>query len=420
MAAAGTTDFKIHAGTKHQKSFISAWMRFFHLKDIARSDIHVSSSLFVLYSFDIPYTILCISISPNRRGGQYIFQYTCRNDPLRAIIKRNNAKAVNELALKEDILLRLRENSGYLSGEELSGELNVSRTAVWKAVKLLRDCGYEIESVTNRGYRLAASPDILTPEEIKSGLETGRLAKNIYCYDLIDSTNEEAKRQALAGAPSGSLFIAEQQAKGKGRLGRSWASPVGSGLWFSLLLRSDLIPTRITDVTLLAGLAVCRAIRDYTGCPAMIKWPNDIVIGSKKVCGILTEMAAEMDRVDYVVVGIGINVNIEAFSEELKIRATSLRLETGKKVLRVGLLQKILREFDSLLCNQDENEHFLKEYKDFCVSLNRKVGFTRDNECLTGTAVDISQTGELIVQCDDGMVFPVSSGEVTVQGIYGK
>ncbi len=325
------------------------------------------------------------------------------------------------MALKEEILLRLREKDGYLSGEELSGALDVSRTAIWKAVKALRDSGYEIESATNRGYRLTASPDILIPEEIKSGLETGKLAKSVFCYDTVDSTNEEAKRQALNGAPSGSLFAAEQQTKGKGRLGRSWASPVGNGLWFSLLLRSNLIPARITDVTLLAGLAVCRAIRKSTGCTAMIKWPNDIVIGSKKVCGILTEMAAEMDRVDYVVVGIGINVNVEIFPEELTIKATSLRLETGEKVHRVGLLQEILREFDGLLCNQGyPGEEFLKEYKELCVSLNHRVGFNRDNRLFSGIAVDISPTGELIVQCDDGAIFPVSSGEVTVQGIYGQ
>ncbi len=325
------------------------------------------------------------------------------------------------MALKEEILLRLRKKSGYLSGEELSGALKVSRTAIWKAVKSLRDSGYEIESATNRGYRLTASPDILIPEEIKSGLKTGKLGKSIFCYNTVDSTNEEAKRQALAGAPGGSLFIAEQQSKGKGRLGRSWASPIGSGLWFSLLLRSSLIPARITDVTLLAGLAVCRAIRKSTGCAAMIKWPNDIVIERKKVCGILTEMAAEMDRVDYVVVGIGINVNTEAFSKELKIKATSLRIETGIIISRVNLLQDILREFDALLCNQlHQEDQFLKEYRDLCVSLNRRVGFMRDNRLFSGTAVDISPAGELVVQCDDGTSFPVSSGEVTVQGVYGQ
>ena len=325
------------------------------------------------------------------------------------------------MTTKEEILSCLRKSGGYVSGEDLSDHLNVSRTAVWKNINTLRNSGYGIESITNRGYKLISCPDIMLPEEIESGLKTTILAKKIYCYDSIDSTNQEAKRQALGGAPNGSLFIAEQQNSGKGRLGRTWASPSGTGLWFSVLLRSNLIPIPVTSVTLLAGLAVCRTIRTCTGCPAMIKWPNDIVIGSKKVCGILTEMAAEIDRIDYVVVGIGINVNNASFAAELKVKATSLQLETGTAIFRVGLLQEILRSFESLLeSHKTDPSVLLEEYKHLCVSLTRRVGFTRNKEALEGTAVDISSEGELIVQCDDGTLIPVSSGEVTVQGIYGQ
>ena len=326
------------------------------------------------------------------------------------------------MTTKEEILNCLRICDRYVSGEELSDSLGVSRTAVWKNINTLRNSGYEIESVTNRGYRLVSLPDILSEEEISANLNTKFLAKSIYYSRSIDSTNEEAKRQALRGAPNGSLFIAEQQSGGKGRLGRVWASPEGTGLWFSILLRPDSIPKQITSLTLLAGLAVCNSIRTCTSCPAMIKWPNDVVIGSKKVCGILTEMAAEVDRVDYVVIGIGININHTSFPEELQTKATSLQLETGHSVRRIELLQETLRQFERLLENQKMNssDTLLSQYRQLCVSLNRRVGFTRNKQMLTGTAVDISPEGELIVRCDDGTLTQIYSGEVTVQGIYGQ
>lgn len=323
------------------------------------------------------------------------------------------------MSTKEEILNCLGGSDGYVSGEELSERLGVSRTAIWKNINTLRDSGYEIESVTNRGYKLISRPDVLTTEEIASGLNTRFLASHIYCYNEIDSTNEEAKRQALHGAPNGSLFITEQQSGGKGRLGRSWVSSAGTGLWFSVLLRPDSIPEQITSLTLVAGLAVCEAVRACTDCPAMIKWPNDVVVGSKKICGILTEMAAEIDRVNHVVVGIGINVNNPSFPEELQTKATSLQIESGHSVSRKELLQETLRQFEALLEIQKSGSNvLLSQYKERCVSLNRQVGFTRDKKAMTGKAVDISPEGELVVRCDDGALFSVYSGEVTVQGIY--
>ncbi len=325
------------------------------------------------------------------------------------------------MSTKDEILKYLQTSSSYISGEELSERLSVSRTTIWKNINILRSCGYDIESITNRGYKLISCPDEILPQEITSGLKTKILAKNVYCYSSIDSTNQEAKRQALCGAPNGSVFISEQQLGGKGRLGRTWSSPPGTGLWFSVLLRSSLIPLHIPSITLLAGLAVCKAIQNYIHCPAMIKWPNDVVIGSRKVCGILTEMVAEVDRVEYVVVGIGINVNNVSFPQDLSVKATSLRIESNALVSRVGLLQEILRTFETLLIEyQVDSLLLLTEYKQLCVSLGRKVGFTRNNQKLTATAVDISPEGELIVRCDDGTMIPINSGEVTVQGIYGQ
>ncbi len=325
------------------------------------------------------------------------------------------------MGTKEQILNRLRENGGFVSGEELSGQLRISRTAVWKDIHSLREEGYEIESATNRGYRLKSCPDRYSAVEISAGLETEFLGRHIFCYESIDSTNEEAKRQALAGAPNGSLFIAEQQTGGKGRLGRSWLSPAGCGLWFSVLLRPGILPLQVTITTLLAGLAVCRAVRSLSGCDAKIKWPNDIVIGSKKVCGILTEMTAEVDRIESVVVGIGVNVNNAAFPETIRGKATSIRMENGKSLRRITLLQEILIQFETLLKQYTEPDPtFWEEYRKLCVSLGRKVEFTRRGTRVCGTAVDVSPQGELIVKLPEGNVEAVTAGEVSVQGIYGQ
>lgn len=324
---------------------------------------------------------------------------------------------------KEEILTRLRQSEGYLSGEQLSESLGVSRAAVWKAINALREAGYEIDSVTNRGYRLTSVPDVLTPEEIACGLRTKTLGSQIVTLWEVDSTNEEAKRQAQNGAPDGSVFIAERQTGGKGRLGRKWESPDGTGIWFSILLRPGLVPSEVSCITLLAGIAVCRAIRSVTGCEAKIKWPNDVVIGSRKVCGILTELTAEIDRIEYVVLGIGINANMESFPEELAEKATSLRMESGKTFPRAAVLRAVLEALEPLLeraKNGDGLNGILEEYKALCVSLNRRVSFYSGSRQRTGTAVDVSPTGELIVACDEGGLVPVNAGEVIVQGIYGQ
>ncbi len=338
--------------------------------------------------------------------------------------KAQNEKGRRVLVMKkEDIILQyLKESDDYISGEDLSKKLGISRSAIWKNINSLRESGYVIESVTNRGYRIANSSDALTPNEIADGLLTESFGKIVAVYPEIDSTNEEAKRQAQKGALHGSIYVAEQQNGGKGRLGRVWKSPPKSGLWFSILLRPDAPPVQVANLTLLAGLAVSRAICAVTGCDAKIKWPNDIVIGSKKVCGILTEMTAEIDRVHFAVVGIGVNVNDESFPEELTERATSLRMESGSPVSRVTLLQHILKEFETLYTEYflHGKESWLVPYKESCVSLNRTVSATRGQEKVIGTAVDITDGGELVVQTKDGRRVEINSGEVVVQGIYGQ
>lgn len=316
--------------------------------------------------------------------------------------------------MKNKILNILQTADGYVSGEKISGELDISRAAVWKHIKSLKDSGYEIESVTNKGYRLVSSPDILTEYTIKSGLNTKFIGQNVFVYHETDSTNNRAKAEHTA--PDGSLFIAEIQNHGKGRLGRGWEAPAGVGIWMSILLKPDLSPSDVSQITLIAGLAVCRGL----GHNAKIKWPNDIVIGSKKVCGILTEMSAEINMVDYVVCGIGINVNIPSFDGELSKKATSLLIETGEKHNRARIVGRVLTEFETLYTDFLENglKNILSEYKNFCVTLNREVQVVYSHEAITAKAVDIDENGSLVIE-KDGERITVNSGEVSVRGIYG-
>lgn len=316
--------------------------------------------------------------------------------------------------MKSKILDILQNADDYISGERISQEMGISRAAVWKHIKSLKESGYEIRSVTNKGYRLISSPDILTEHTIKNGLDTEFIGQSIFAYHETDSTNNRAKENF--SAPDGSLFIAEIQNHGKGRLGRGWEAPAGVGIWMSLLLKPELSPADVSQITLIAGLAVCRAL----GAGAKIKWPNDIVIGSKKVCGILTEMSAEINRVNYIVCGIGINVNIESFDGELAKKATSLLIETGKKHSRAEIVKRVLAEFELIYMDFLKNglKNILPEYKALCVTLDRDVQVLYKHETTTARAVDIDKNGSLVVE-KDGEKITVSSGEVSVRGIYG-
>lgn len=241
-----------------------------------------------------------------------------------------------------------------------------------------------------------------------------------FCQQLhfltsVDSTNEEVKRQAEQKAPHGSVYIAETQTHGKGRLGRKWTSPTGTGLYFSILLYPEKISSDIRQVTLIAGLAVCRAIRQLTGCPALIKWPNDIVIGPRKICGILTECSTTTDQQVFISVGIGINVNTQYFPEDLLKKGSSLFLETGKSQNRADLLFHILEQLENLY---EQSASPIEEYTSLCVTVGKEVLFTRKDQVLSGKAVKILSNGELLVHCSNGQDETVSSGEVSVQGIY--
>lgn len=320
--------------------------------------------------------------------------------------------------MKEKVLLLLKEGE-YISGEKLSGILGVSRTAVWKAINSLREDGYEIDSVTKKGYKLKKKPNILNANAIREGLNLKVVGTEIITLKTVDSTNEEVKRKAHNNAESGLVVISTEQTAGKGRLGRQWASSEG-GVYFSILLRPELPPSDVSGITLAAGLGVCIAIRKLTGLNAMIKWPNDVIVGNRKICGILTEMTAQTDMVDFVVIGIGINVLQESFPEEISHKATSLKMETKSEIDLSELMHEIIITLDDTISSylfgisQDD----INLYKSMCATIGREVSLTRCGEKMSGKAVDITADGELVVCLESGKRIVVNSGEVTVQGIY--
>ena len=323
--------------------------------------------------------------------------------------------------MKTKILKALKDAPGYVSGQELCKNLGVSRTAVWKVIRQLQEDGYRIEAVRNRGYCLLESEDVFTGEEIRSVLHTRRIGQELAFLDITDSTNNEARRRAEQGAPDGTLVVALEQTAGKGRRGRSWVSSGGTGVWMSLLLRPDIPPECASMLTLVAAMAVETGIFLVTGLKGQIKWPNDVILDGKKVCGILTEMSTEMESIHYVIVGIGINVGIREFPEDLQDKATSLILHTDKGVNRAALTAAVAEAWE------DYYESFLKtldlsllkeEYSKNLVNRDREVKVLTPGNIYTGISRGINERGELLVETADG-VRAVMSGEVSVRGIYG-
>lgn len=324
--------------------------------------------------------------------------------------------------MKEEILRLLRSADGYISGQELCNRFGVSRTAVWKAINQLKEAGYEIEAQQNKGYRLMAAPDLMTEAEIKSLMHTDWVAKEVLYFDTIDSTNTKAQELAEKGYPSGTLVVADKQDSGKGRRGRSWVSPSGTGIFMTLMIKPDINPNNASMLTLVAALAVAKAITSVTGEEAMIKWPNDIVVNSKKVCGILTEMNAQFDYINHIVVGIGINVHNESFPEEISQMASSLMIEAGgKRFHRAQIIAETMSYFeqyyDTFLKTQDLSA-LVREYDELLVNRNKSVRVLDPKEPFDGKAMGITPKGELIVDTWESRKL-VSSGEVSVRGIYG-
>lgn len=324
--------------------------------------------------------------------------------------------------MKKTILRALTQTDGYVSGQELCDRLHVSRTAVWKIINQLKEEGYGIESVPRRGYRILSRPDVITAEEIFSRLETRWAAQNIYFYERTDSTNNDAARLAQEGAPEGTLVLAEEQYGGKGRRGRSWVTPAGSAIAMSMLVRPQIRPDHVSMITLVIGMAVARACREFCGVEAKIKWPNDVVVDGRKISGTLTEMSSEIECVRYAVIGTGINTFIEQFPSELQHTANSLHRIMGKKPDRAGLVAEVMKWFEINYEKflQTENLCLLREeYNALLAGIGGAVRVLEPENEYTGISEGINDMGELLVRREDGTLEQVYAGEVSVRGIYG-
>lgn len=326
---------------------------------------------------------------------------------------------------KSDILALLRNSKDYVSGQQLCTQFGVSRTAVWKAINQLKEDGYQIEAVSHKGYRLLESPDILSESEILSRLTTDWAGRTLHYFNETGSTNIDAKRYAEEGEPHGTTVVANMQMAGRGRRGRLWQSPAGSAIYMTILLKPQFVPDKASMLTLVMALSVADAIVEATGLDAGIKWPNDVVVNKKKVCGILTEMNAEPDYIQYVVIGVGINVNNnspEEFPEEIRQSATSLKIESGMQISRAALLERVLAHFEknyNIFTGKLDLSALMKAYDARLLNLNAEVRVLDPKGEYTGIARGINPAGELLVEKENGEVVPVYAGEVSVRGLYG-
>lgn len=322
---------------------------------------------------------------------------------------------------KDSVLAILKNTEGYLSGEKISTELGLSRMAVSTAVKALRKEGYDILSSTNKGYLLNHSPDRLTSGELMAYLSPERM-KSVVCLDTVDSTNRQLRRMALEGAADGQIVLANEQTEGLGRLGRSFLSPRDKGVYLSVLMCPDVLPSESVAITARAAVAACNAIYSVCGVRPGIKWLNDLVLNKKKLCGILTEMSVESEigHVQYVIVGIGVNVNEMPcdFPEGIRKAATSLAAETGLSFSRARLAAELIKELDRLRFRwTQEKQLYWETYCADSVTLGREIRIISGEKSRTGTAVSIQSDYSLTVRYPDGLTETLSNGEVRVRGI---
>jgi BirA family biotin operon repressor/biotin-[acetyl-CoA-carboxylase] ligase len=319
-----------------------------------------------------------------------------------------------------EILTALRAStSGSLSGAELAQRLGVTRAAVWARIEELRALGYEIAASPHGGYRLLSAPDVLHPDDLLSRLGPTRLiGRDVRVFRETTSTNDITEKLARDGVPEGAVVFAESQTEGRGRLGRRWVSPCGQGLWFSILLRPALRPQEATQLTIVAATALARAVREHTGLAPEVKWPNDLLLRGRKVAGILTELAAEPDRIRHVVVGIGLDVNQTAsdFTPELRRIATSLRLEAGRTFNRAGLAVAILHalDLDYARLKDGQFEAVAGEWERLCTTLGRDVSIHIGPRQVRGRAESLDSEGALLVRTEHGHLERITGGDVTL------
>ncbi len=318
---------------------------------------------------------------------------------------------------KDKILNLLRATkAGFLSGEELARKCGISRTMVWKHIKSLERDGFRIEAVPSQGYRITSTPDILRQADIKHELKTRVIGKDLILLSEVVSTNVVAQEMAISGAPEGTVVIAEIQRGGKGRLGRKWFSPKGN-LYLSVILRPDIAMHKAPVITLMGAVAIASAIRKQCGLAPGIKWPNDVLLRGRKVCGLLSEMSAEQDRIRYLVLGIGVNVNMELRSLPVDVEAvsTTLAREAGQEIDRTLLLRSLLRELDkwyaSFLANEQD---ILREWMSLNITVGSRVQVSGAGRIIEGLAQRIDGEGRLIIRQDDGSIQTVAAGDVTI------
>ena len=326
---------------------------------------------------------------------------------------------------RENVLSLLREQGDqFVSGEAMSRTLGISRAAVWKAIEALRQEGYVIQSAPNRGYRLENAPDRVREGELAGPLAGCRVGSRLLCLATVDSTNTEAKRQAAAGAPDGLVIVSEEQTDGRGRRGRSFQSPRGKGLYLSALLRPKLEPSQVSDFTAWVAVAVCDGVEAVCGLRPRIKWTNDLVLNGKKLCGILTELGleSESNALDYLITGIGVNVNQapEDFDPEIRPIATSLAQALGRPVRRAELAAAIVQALDTMYAQFPQNKAlYLERYRADCLTPGNPVQLITPASREEAFAVEIDNDFRLVVEYPDGRRAALSSGEVSVRGLYG-
>jgi BirA family biotin operon repressor/biotin-[acetyl-CoA-carboxylase] ligase len=318
------------------------------------------------------------------------------------------------------ILSALRDNPAGVSGAELAEQLGISRAAVWARIEELRQVGYDIEAGPHFGYRLVGVPDALHADDLLSRLGKTRIVgRDIQVFERTTSTNDVIEKLARDGVKEGAVVFAESQTKGRGRLGRKWISPERKGLWFSILLRPDLRPQEATQLTVASATALRRAIQNVTGLSPEIKWPNDILVGGKKVAGILTELSAELDHVRHVILGVGVDVNLGVgeFPLELRKLATSLKIESGRAVSRPELASAILRELDSdyaRIC-AGKFTAVADEWEAHCTTIGRDVTVQIGGRKLRGRAESLDDDGALLLRTEHGRLEPITGGDVTLE-----
>ena len=323
--------------------------------------------------------------------------------------------------MKAEILKMLRETGDYVSGQEICEKFGVSRTAVWKVIRQLQEEGYQVEAVRSKGYRILDEPDVITAEEVASLMETEWAGKPVVYYPETDSTNIRIRHLGDEGAPHGTLAVADRQTAGRGRRGRAWESPGGSCIYMSILLRPELTPEKAPMLTLVMACSVAEGIMDCADVKVQIKWPNDIIVSGKKLVGILTEMSTKVDYINHVTVGVGINVNVQSFPEEIQT-ATSLLSETGKRVKRAPVIAAVMRHFEEdykIFMQTEDMSGLMEKYSGLLINRGREVLILEKDSEYKAFAEGINQKGELVVRREDGTVEKICAGEVSVRGVYG-